>query len=151
MAPAAHPQGPGRPQDLFHIEYVIGDSESEESPFAYTVGLFGLHHPELLIFGLSPSGASYVLNELARRVHGGAGLTPGAVITMTKGGPDLVPEAVPNPGRIVFTANRHYRRPDERSVPVLQLSWADAAGAFPWEAHDDLPEWLQPRPGTFSA
>jgi Domain of unknown function (DUF4262) len=34
-------------------------------PFAYTVGLFGLQHPELLIFGVPQETAGGVLNDLA--------------------------------------------------------------------------------------
>ena len=44
--------------------------EVEEAPFAYTVGLFGLAHPELLIFGVGSETASGVLNSLGdRSVH----------------------------------------------------------------------------------
>jgi hypothetical protein len=46
----------------------------------------------------------------------------------------VVPEEVPNPGEIVLGAYRFYeKRPDE-SLPVLQLSYPDAAGRFPWES-----------------
>jgi len=57
---------------------------------------------------------------------------------------------VPNPGEIVFTANDFYARPETASVPVLQLSYDDAFGRFPW---DDgfLDVDRQPRPGTFKA
>lgn len=43
-----------------------------------------------------------------------------------------------------------YRRPDEVSVPVLQLTYDDEAGRFPWDEAFTHPE-SQPRPGTFQA
>jgi hypothetical protein len=42
-----------------------------------------------------------------------------------------------------------YQRPDEASVPVLQLTY-DEAGRFPWDEDLAHPE-SQPRPGTFQA
>jgi hypothetical protein len=62
----------------------------------------------------------------------------------------IIAEQVPNPGEIVFAANRHYWRPPEHSVPVLQLSYDDEAGRFPWERGHAEPT-TQPRPGTFRA
>jgi hypothetical protein len=36
--------------------------------FAYTVGMFGLNHPELLIFDVDPETALAVLTEVGGRV-----------------------------------------------------------------------------------
>jgi hypothetical protein len=60
-------------------------------------------------------------------------------------------EALPNPGEVVFSANRFYERPDEFSVPAFQLTWADAAGRFPWDAGYSCGPDVQPRPGTWQA
>jgi hypothetical protein len=62
----------------------------------------------------------------------------------------ISPEPVPNPGEIVFEANRYYQRPADVSVSVLQLSYDDTEGRFPWEKGYAAPE-MQPRPGTFKA
>lgn len=142
------------------IEYVGGGicsapgcdrgADDEGPPFAYTIGLFGLGHPELLIFGVDAGTALGVLNELSDRVRRGANLVPGELLTFEQWPHRIVPEVVPNPGEIVFGANRHYQRPDAASVPVLQLSYDDAAGRFPWEPGHTAPE-MQPRPGTFRA
>lgn len=122
----------------------------EGPPFAYTVGLFGMGHPELLILGVSPATASGVLNTLGERVRAGADLVPGELITFEEWPRRIIAEQVPNPGDIVFAANRHYWRPPEYSVPVLQLSYDDENGRFPWEpGHTD--PGMQPRPGTFRA
>ncbi len=63
------------------IEYIGGgactvpgcESCDDEVAFAYTVGLFGLGHPELLVFGLGMEEAGALLNGLATRVPRGRG------------------------------------------------------------------------------
>jgi Domain of unknown function (DUF4262) len=135
------------------IQYVFGDDDGPS--FAYTIGLFDHNHPELLILGLPEETAARVLNmlgDLVRdgRVRTGRTLTPGQVITFDEWPHRIIPEPVPNPGDIVFAANRYYHRPNLYSVPVLQLSYDDRDGRFPWESGYHTPE-LQPRPGTFRA
>jgi uncharacterized protein DUF4262 len=141
------------------IQYVGGGScsapgcdcgQDEGPPFAYTVGLFGMGHPELLITGVSPGTAAMVLNTLGERIRSGEDVVPGQLITSENWPRRVIAEEVPNPGEIVFAANRHYRRPPEHSVPVLQLSYDDEAGRFPWEPGFAEPQ-LQPRPGTLRA
>lgn len=141
-----------------YIAYVGGgtcsmpgcDGSDDGPPFAYTVGLFGLGHPELLIFGVSASDASSVLNGLADRVKAGENFLTGQLITLDDWPHKVVPEEVPNPGEVVFEANRLYARPPEVSVPVLQLSYPDEAGRYPWDAGFSAPG-SQPRPGSFAA
>jgi hypothetical protein len=141
------------------IEYVMGggceccdDDPDPESPsFAYTIGLFGLGHPELLIFGTAPETAGAVLGDVFARVKAGADLLPGQLLTFEDWPHRIFVEEVPNPGDILFGANRHYRRPDEYSVPALQLTWDDTTGCFPWDDGYSAPLWIQPRPGTFRA
>lgn len=141
------------------IQYVGGGTcsrpgcdggHSSGPPFAYTIGLWGLAHPELLIFGVSPETAVGVLNDLGERIRTGETLLPGQLVEFDEWPHRIIPETVPNPGDIVFSANRFYRRPDELSVPVLQLSYDDIGGGFPSEAGYSDPE-MQPRPGTFRA
>lgn len=122
----------------------------EGPPFAYTTGLFGLGHPELLVFGLNPHDAARLLNSLGDRVKEGEALLPGIEVTVEEWPHRVVPEEVPNPGEIVFEANRFYQRPSQASVPALQLSYDDDAGRFPWDDGFYDPE-TQPRPGTFRA
>lgn len=77
------------------VEYVFGgpcggpccDGGTDDSdgaggpPFAYTIGLFGLGHPELLILGVPMETACGVLNELGQRVRDEANLVPGQLLT----------------------------------------------------------------------
>jgi hypothetical protein len=153
----AHVAAMIRRHGLF-ISYVGGscdapgcDCDGMDGPsFAYTVGLFGLHHPELLILGVPPDVAMGVLNKLGDRIRSGEPLLPGAIVTFDEWPHRIIAEHVPNPGEIVFAANRYYARPAAHSVPVLQLSYDDIAGRFPWEPGYAAPE-MQPRPGTFRA
>ena len=130
------------------VQYVGRGEESDEPPFAYTVGLFGLHHPELLILGVSQGIAAGVLNQLGDRIRAGETLVPGMMVTFEDHPLRIVLEQVPNPGEILFTANSYYDRPPFASVPALQLSYDDREGRFPWEPGYAAPS-MQPRPGTF--
>jgi hypothetical protein len=142
------------------IQYVGGDArctapgcdcrDQDSVPFAYTVGLFGMNHPELLIFGVPQQTAAGVLNDLGAQIRAGKDLLPGELITFEGWPHRVVPEEVPNPGQIVFSANRFYQRPSEFSVSVLQLSYDDKAGRFPWEPGYAAPQ-MQPRPGAYGA
>lgn len=127
-----------------------GDDSKTAVPFAYTIGLFGLAHPELLVFGLDQATTGNLLNGLGDEVRRGRPLVAGQLLKFEEWSHRIVPEVVPNPGEIVFEANHFYQRPGEYSVPVLQLSYDDAAGRFPWdEGFDEVAR--QPRPGTFKA
>lgn len=131
------------------------DGEFEDAPptpaFAYTVGLFGLGHPELLLFSTSAEVAATVLNRLSARVLAGENLLPGRLIELAEWDRKMVTEQVPNPGGTVYAANAFYRRPAEASVPVLQVSYEDHDGRFPWQRGYNLRGGWQPRPGTFWA
>lgn len=134
-----------------YVQYVGGDSRLQQAPFAYTVGLFGVGHPELLIVGVSHDTASVVLNDVSARVRAGQDLVAGQMLSFDDWAHRVVVEAVPNPGEIVFAANRFYRRPDDFSVEVLQLTYDDKGGRFPWDEGYRNPAWVQPRPGEFRA
>ena len=137
-----------------YIEYVLGCTCGlcdDHTAFAYPVGLFGLGHPELLVLGLAQRNAAGVINTLFARVKAGRDLVPGELVTFEGWQHRVVVEEVPNPGEILFAANRHYDRPAEVSVPVLQLTWDDRSGRFPWDDAYSVPACVQPRPGTFRA
>jgi len=122
----------------------------DRPPFAYTIGLFGLNHPELVMVGVGKAVAAGVLNTLGRRIRGGDTLMLGQIVTIDDWPHRVVPEDVPNAGEIVLWANDYYHRPAEHSVPVLQLTYDDREGHFPWEEGYAAPD-QQPRPGTWAA
>lgn len=131
-----------------YLEYVIG--EGDDPPFAYTIGLFGLGHPELIIFGLDTGRSAQALNAFFDRVRRGGDLTPGEVIRPWADPVAFLVEEFPDPGSTLFGANRHYQRPREASVPAYQLTWS-MDGHFPGEPGYPLAPSVQPRPGTFRA
>ena len=131
------------------VQYVGEGDEADEPPFAYTIGLFGLGHPELVVVGLDHRSAHELLERAAGLVAEGRDLVPGEVLTW-EGVARVIAEVLPNPGDVVLGANRFYERPAEYSVPALQLTWA-ASGAFPWEEGWPWGAGRQPRPGTWCA
>jgi hypothetical protein len=120
-------------------------------PFAYTVGLFGIGHPELVVVGLDISESSRALNAAARTILDGGRIMPDVEMTVSGWSRRFVAEAVPNPGDIAFNANRFYQRPPEFSVPLLQLSYPDRRGRFPSDPSYSGSRKRQPRPGEWDA
>ena len=132
------------------VQHVGPGEEPGQPPFAYTIGLFGLGHPELVVSGVGSSVAHGMLTWVAGLVAAGRDLVPGELLHREPGG-RLVVEVCPNPGDVVLGANRWYHRPPEHSVPAYQLTWPDAQGRFPWEEGYEAPPGGQPRPGTWAA
>ncbi|MGY1826172.1 DUF4262 domain-containing protein [Blastococcus sp. SYSU DS0541] len=112
----------------FAVQYVMRGEASDEPAFGYTVGLFGVGHPELVVVGVGREAASGLLDHVAGLVLDGRDLVPGEVLTHGRAEP-LVVEELPNPGEVLFSANRFYQRPDEYSVPAYQLTWATRTAA----------------------
>jgi hypothetical protein len=133
------------------VQYVGEGEEPGEPAFAYTIGLYGLGHPELVVVGLGPESAHGILNRVAEMVGNGRDLVVGERLTWPDRDEGLIVELLPNPGEVVLAANRFYERPAEYSVPAYQLTWAYTGGAFPWD--DDYPcgPECQPRPGSWRA
>jgi hypothetical protein len=134
-----------------YLQYVGGDDRHREASFAYTVGLFGVGHPELLIVGVGPNTASGVLNDVSAKIRAGRNIVAGEMLSFADWPHRVVAEVVPNPGEIAFAANRFYQRPVEASVPLLQLTYDDKNGRFPWEDGYANAPWVQPRPGELRA
>lgn len=128
------------------LQYVYG--EGEQPPFAYTVGLFGIGHPELIMFGLDARRSARALNHFFDHVRSGSDLTPGEVSWPWGDTVGFLVEEFPEPGATLLSANRHYQRPPEASVPAYQLTWS-MDGFFPGDEGYPLPPTVQPRPGTF--
>ena len=68
-------------------------------PFAYTVGLFGLGHPELLVIGASMNMAYGVINDLGGRIRDGQDLVPGQLLSSRSGHTASSWKSFPIPGR----------------------------------------------------
>jgi hypothetical protein len=133
----------------FAVQYVGEGDQDDEPAFGYTIGLFGLGHPELVVAGLGHQGTHALLEAAATLVAGGRNLVTGEELLCAR--VDLVVEELPNPGDVVLGANRYYQRPPEVSVPAYQLTWAHADGTFPWDDGYPCGPECQPRPGTWRA
>jgi hypothetical protein len=132
------------------VQYVGAGDEPGEPPFGYTIGLYGLGHPELVAVGLGPDDAHHLLGRVAGMVAGGRDLVVGEQLTWSDHASRVVVEGLPNPGEVVLAANRFYERPAEYSVPAYQLTW-DHDGTFPWEGGHPCEPTCQPRPGSWRA
>jgi Domain of unknown function (DUF4262) len=133
------------------VQYVGEGDDPGEPAFGYTVGLFGLGHPELIVVGLGPDNTHGHLNCVAEMVAAGRALVPGELLSWEGWAGRLFVEECPNPGDVVLVANRWYRRPPEFSVPALQLAWQHRDGTFPWDPGYPCGPECQPRPGTWRA
>jgi hypothetical protein len=133
-------------------QYVGAGDGDDEPPFGYTIGLFGLGHPELVVVGLGPDATHAVLGRAAETVAAGRDLVAGELLTWPEwDGLLVVVEEMPNPGEVVLAANRFYERPAEYSVLAYQLTWARPGHGFPWDEGYAGGVGIQPRPGTWRA
>ena len=135
----------------FAVQYVWSGDEPDEPGSATPSGSSVSGIPELVVTGLDHHVSHALLNRVARMVVDGRDLVPGEVIRTDTGQDILTVEVLPNPAEVLFSANRFYERPDEFSVPAYQLTWADAAGRFPWDPLCAYDRERQPRPGTWRA
>jgi hypothetical protein len=133
------------------VQYVGAGDQPDEPAFGYTIGLFGLGHPELVVVGMGMDDAHAILGRDAGMVADGRDLVAGELLTLADRKGRLVVEELPNPGEILFAANRFYERPPEFSVPAFQLAWTHRDGLFPWDEGYRCGPECQPRPGTWRA
>jgi len=129
------------------VEYVMADPDVLLTSIAYTIGLFGLGHPELVLLGCDPDTACAVLNDIGARIRAGIDLLPGELVTFDGWVHRATVEIVPNPDEILFAASRFYAG----VVPAFQLTIDDVHGRFPWDEGYCRPAWVQPRPGAYRA
>lgn len=110
------------------IQYV--EKDRWRPPFAYTVGLREVGHPELLVTGLRAEWGTRFLDTVAHELvhHDGAAYVPGQRNTWPEGGAVEV-VAVAEPTVHLLTAVATYG-PDVRAV---QLVYADDRGRWPWQ------------------
>jgi Domain of unknown function (DUF4262) len=119
-------------------------------PFAYTIGLWRLGHPELVLFGLEPQKAYGLLGVIAEDVCiNGRRVADGD--EFFEGDWEFKAFALPKPGQVVARANVFFRRKPRQSVPALQLVYPDVHGVWPWEPDCHLFPGQQPMPGQFAA
>lgn len=111
----------------------VGDSDP--IPFCYTVGLTGLGHPEIIVFGVDPEKAGItLLNELGERVRAGRAFSHGEVPrNLLAGGYDPVLINVTDLTQLTVA-----RRIYNESITALQLVLPDKNNRLPWHAGYDM-------------
>ncbi|MCC8363235.1 DUF4262 domain-containing protein [Lysobacter sp. A6] len=114
--------------------YEPEDSDSEEPPFSYSVGLHqSYQQPEFIIFGLDAKVAHAIIATCANKFADGSG------IDLDQPSYDLIEDLpcvfvrVPRDryNEYVYSALWFYA---EKEFPLYQIVWPDADGLFPWHA-----------------
>ncbi len=123
------------------IPYVLSDGRS--APWAYTIGLTEVGHPELVLYGADEESTARFLNWIGHRiVHHGERLPVGRQARELAGAPIRylpVPAEVVRRTDVVLWAVDYYGSLRRSTGPVeaLQCMWADRHGLFPWQAGFD--------------
>lgn len=125
------------------VTAVLPTDEAPGTGFAYTVGLTGHGHPELVIAGLDPVLACVLLNDLAQRVHNGAErFTAGQRISDLLVGHDAV--IIEGPATEELHPGTAYARYGRGRVTLQQIVWPDPRGRYPWNPGYAYPPHVQP-------
>ncbi|MQA11483.1 MAG: DUF4262 domain-containing protein [Pseudonocardiaceae bacterium] len=128
------------------IQYVLGDEDGP--PFAYTVGLSGFDHPELIAFGLGQQNSAALLNDLGERVRAGETLRHGQLVSFAGWAHHAVLVTVPDSSEHLLGANAAYRSTGGPAIPALQAVYNDVGGRFPWHDGYTIPSEIQPVLGS---
>jgi hypothetical protein len=124
------------------VQYV----EDDRRPFAYTIGLHDRGLPELLVTGLAPRHATWLLNTFARRTLLGRRPAPGNQVSLPAGTRvELVGVAQPDAHLYMAVAI------EGPGIEAVQLVWADDRGRWPWAPGFDDGRRPQPVLGSRAA
>ncbi len=130
----------------WHVTGVF-DPDHRAPPFAYTIGLRLLKHPEIIIFGLNNdlTFMHRVLNRLGARVRAGERFEHGATNV-----PDVLPGYACAFARLPLAAMADHLGQamayfESAQLPVVQCIWPDPAGRMPW-AFDAPPPLVARQP-----
>ena len=123
--------------------WVVQYVEDERRPFAYTIGLHDRGLPELLVTGLVPKRALWLLNTFARRAVAGMRTVAGDEVSLPAGTRlELVDVEHPDAHMGMAIAI------EGRNISAVQLVWADGRDRWPWAAGFDNGQRCQPVLGT---
>jgi hypothetical protein len=115
--------------DQFGWAVVGVERDGSYPPFAYTLGLTPRGRPELVVTGLAPPRATWLLNAVAPYVLDTAVPRPGEQVLL-EGGPQMEVVSVAEPTAHLLVAVEFYGA----GIQALQLVYADKRGRWPWEA-----------------
>lgn len=134
----------------YTVAAIVGDSTGCD--WAYSIGLNrSFDHPELVVVGLEAPFAGAVIEVISRRIAEGERFIPGSTIALD-GGLEfrlhLVDPLWCSRGDWFVLGREVMATWGERWPTSIQLTWADANGAFP--EHPGDPEWTFRQPALFS-
>ena len=118
--------------------HVVQYVEDDRRPFAYTIGLHRRGLPELLVTGLPPKHARWLLNTF---IHRFAGRNPAAgdrYRLPARTHVEIVDVDQPDAHMGMAIAI------EGRDISALQLVWADDRGRWPWAPGFDDGQRIQP-------
>jgi hypothetical protein len=121
------------------VQSVGGGELPGEVPFAYTVGLSTLGHPELIMQGMPHPYAHHYLNDFGEEIRKGTKFLPDTTSTVVSG--EEAPFAFIT---AVDTSQLLAVEHIYGSVDALQVIWPDSAGKLPWDDGYANPPWVQP-------
>lgn len=120
------------------VQYVSTDPPNP--PWAYTIGLLTIGHPEIITLGLAPESAAPGLQMLATEIREGHRRPIGAESGQALGGLPIRLLPVPieewcEPNHRFAMALNYYGPTgfDPARFEAVQLVWADDRGRFPWD------------------
>lgn len=124
--------------------------EGDLPPFTYSIGIErSLGMPELIVIGLKPELAQFVVNECYQRMKSGTAIAPGARLAGLLGGgyECLVGEVSPTRFKdYMGWAWWLYEGPHFRAYQII---FPSTAGAFPWEP--EASDWFRNRQPLLAA
>ncbi|MDT5179124.1 MAG: hypothetical protein QOJ95_3322 [Mycobacterium sp.] len=119
--------------------WVVQYVECERRPFAYTIGLHDRGLPELLVTGLAPNRALWLLNTFARRALAGLRAVAGDEVLLPAGTRlEIVDVEHPDAHMGMAIAI------EGRAISAVQLVWADSLDRWPWAPDFDGGDYFQP-------
>jgi hypothetical protein len=119
--------------------WVVQYVECERRPFAYTIGLHDRGLPELLVTGLAPKRALWLLNTFAKRAIAGLRVVAGDEVSLPAGTRlEIVDVEHPDAHMGMAIAI------EGRDIAAVQLVWADSRDRWPWAPGFDDGHRLQP-------
>lgn len=107
--------------------------------FAYTVGLSDHSQPELMVIGLPPQTAHYVLNKMAKMATGNSLPNPRGLVHEVTNTPLSLrqDDDEATMGELCRFAQQWSEEQRGRPCRIMQVIYPDEAGKFPWEAGCD--------------
>ena len=119
--------------------WAVQHVEDERRPFTYTVGLHERGLPELLVTGLIPRQARWLLNTYAKRAIAGHRAVAGDRVSLpAETRLELVDVEHPDAHMGMATALAG------AGITAVQLVWADSRGRWPWAPGFDDGHRIQP-------